>query len=304
MATAKPAAGVDNELDAILAYMIQEGAYVGPNVSDINFSVGRPPQIEVDGVLRPVAVLGESETLTASDTEELAAQLVGDNQALRESLEKTGACDCAYTAPDGHRFRANVFTARGQRAIVLRALPTRIPSLESLHLPPVLGEIAKLTNGLALVTGATGSGKSTTLAAVIDNVNATRGVHVVTLEDPIEFTHPHKKATINQRELGSDFPTFAHGLKSALRQAPKVILVGEMRDRETVEIALKASETGHLVLSTLHTVDAGQTINRIVGLFEGAERNPSGAGCPRCCATSSASACCRRRGAAASRRSR
>jgi twitching motility protein PilT len=261
------------DLDAVLTGMVEAGVKAGGGVSDLNFTVGKPAQVEANGVLQAVPFLGQEGPLTSEHTTALAFALVGQNKSLQESLEVTGACDGAYGLPRGPRFRFNVFRTRGHHAIVLRALPGEVPSFESLQLPAILQEIPKLKNGIVLVTGATGSGKSTTLAALIDRVNTTRAVHVLTLEDPIEFTHRHKLGTVNQRELGSDFPNFAAGLKAALRQAPKVILVGEMRDRETVEIGLKAAETGHLVLSTLHTVDAGQTINRIVGLFEQAERN-------------------------------
>ncbi len=257
-----------SELDVLLNGMMKctEG------VSDLNFTVGRPYQVEAHGELKPVKLGGELRNLTAIDTEEIANTLVGGDSNLQKILQETGACDCAYALPDGTRFRVNVFKVRGNYSIVLRVLPIRIPTLQELNLPAIFEEITQLRNGMVLVTGSTGSGKSTTLASIIDRINATRGVHIVTLEDPIEFGHPHKKGTINQRELGLDFPSFHEGLRAALRQAPKVILVGEMRDRPTVEIALKAAETGHLVLSTLHTIDAGQTINRIMGMFEPSEQ--------------------------------
>ena len=251
------------ETDRLLSSMI---AYAD-GVSDLNFTVGRPPQAEVHGELKPVPFGNATGPLTPAQTESLALALMNGNDALVAELNKTGSCDAAYHLQDGQRFRINVFRVRGHYSIVLRALPTEIPNLDKLKVPEILGEIPKLKNGLVLVTGATGSGKSTTLAALVDRLNATRAVHIVTLEDPIEFSHPHKKGTVNQRELGVDYPSFADGLRAALRQAPKVILVGEMRDRETIEIALKAAETGHLVLSTLHTIDAGQTINRMVGVF-------------------------------------
>jgi twitching motility protein PilT len=243
-----------------------------PAASDFNFTVNKPPQIEVNGELKTYAFGPIRDALTAETTKEIARSIVGDQPALAESLEKTGSCDCAYALPDGTRFRVNVFIARGQYSIVLRVLASDVPRLEQLKLPPILDEIPKLRNGMVLVAGATGSGKSTTLAAIIDRINATRPVHIVTLEDPVEFAHRHKLGTVNQREMGADFQRFSEGLRAALRQAPKVILVGEMRDPETMEIGLKAAETGHLVLSTLHTIDAGQTINRITGMFRVEER--------------------------------
>jgi len=262
MTAATVAAG---EVDALLA-----GILAGKGrVSDVNLSVGRPPQMEADG--RLVAVAGHA-PLSGDDTRRVAGVLLGDDQRLWRDLDEQGSCDCAYTTAAGPRFRVNVFKAAGQLGVVLRVLPTAVPTLQSLQLPEVLREITGLANGLVLVTGATGSGKSTTLAAVIDEINRTRAVHVVTLEDPIEFRHRHQTATVNQRELGTDFTSFAAGLRAALRQAPKVILVGEIRDRDTVEIALKAAETGHLVLSTMHTIDAGQTVNRVVGMFDAAEQ--------------------------------
>jgi len=255
-------------VDRLLAAMTASAE----GISDLNFTVGRPPQVEVYGELRTAELGAPPEPLTAEDTAHLSEALIGDNPELLATLNRTGACDCAYSTPDGTRFRVNVFSAKGRRSVVLRALHAQVPDLDDLCLPEAIHRIPEQRDGLVLVTGATGSGKSTTLAAIIDRINATRPVHIVTLEDPIEFLHPHKKGTVNQRELGSDFHRFSDGLRAALRQAPRVILVGEMRDRETVEIALKASETGHLVLSTLHTVDAGQTLNRIAGMFEFNER--------------------------------
>jgi twitching motility protein PilT len=243
-----------------------------PKASDINLSVGKAPQMEIDGKLSTIAIGPYREALTPADTVALSSALIGDSANLARDLAERGSCDCAYGLPDGARFRVNVFIARGCRSVVLRRLASEPPTLESLKLPPILDEIPKLVNGLVLVVGATGSGKSTTLAAVIDRINSTRPVHVVTLEDPVEFVHRHKLGTVNQREQGSDFQDFSDGLRAALRQAPKVILVGEMRDRVTMEIGLKAAETGHLVLSTLHTIDAGQTINRIAGMFAIEER--------------------------------
>ena len=238
------------------------------NVSDLNISVAKPPQVEVSGELTPVGIDPRLERLTPFQTETLALHLMQCDRRLSQLLIAQGSCDCSYALIGKARFRINVFQQRNSYSIVLRKLSTQILTIDDLHLPEVFHQMPQEKNGLILVTGATGSGKSTTLAALIDRMNQTKAMHIVTLEDPMEFVHPHKKATINQRELGSDFDTFANGLRAALRQAPKVILVGEMRDRETVEIALSAAETGHLVLSTLHTIDAGQTITRILGMFD------------------------------------
>jgi twitching motility protein PilT len=189
------------------------------------------------------------------------------NTTAMEQLRVQGAADLSYSLPGISRFRVNVFMQRGTCAIVMRVIPPEIPTFDKLRLPEQLREIARLKNGIVLVTGPTGSGKSSTLAAIIDMINETCSYHIVTIEDPIEFIHRHKKGTVHQRELHSDTPTFALALRAALRQAPKVILVGEMRDRETIEIALEAAETGHLVFSTLHTIDASKTVERIVGAF-------------------------------------
>jgi twitching motility protein PilT len=234
-------------------------------------TVGKPLQVEVDGELVPVSLPTPIAALTPFHTETFALQLLHNDRRAIHFLLEQGSTDISYAVGERARFRVNIFSGRGAYAIVMRRLATRIPTVEELGLPTVLHEIANEKNGLVLVTGATGSGKSSTLAAVLRKVNQTRAVHVVTLEDPIEFAHEHEKATFNQRELGADFDTFDNGLRAALRQAPKIILVGEMRDRATIEIALHAAETGHLVLSTLHTIDAGQTINRIIGMFEQSE---------------------------------
>ncbi|MBF0505210.1 MAG: PilT/PilU family type 4a pilus ATPase [Nitrospirae bacterium] len=253
------------ELDYILNAML----YSHPSVSDLNFTVGRPPQVEAAGQMAAVAFPGLSlDNLTPFQTEVLAMNLINSDRRLIETLIREGSCDLSYALAEKARFRVNVFSQRGSYSIVLRRLSTTIPTIAELKVPEVLAQIAGEKNGLVLITGATGSGKSTTLAAILRLINETEAVHVITLEDPVEFSHPHIKATFNQREMGVDFDTFANGLRAALRQAPKVILVGEMRDRETVEIGLSAAETGHLVLSTLHTIDAGQTINRIVGMFD------------------------------------
>ena len=253
--------------NVILASMLQ----VSPNVSDLIFSPGKPPQVELSGRLAGVKV-GSLAVLTANDTQRIAADLMAGNATSAEQLRTQGACDFSYSLPGKSRFRVNVFMQRGTCAIVMRVIPPDIPSFEQLRLPPQLRQIAQLKNGIVLVTGPTGSGKSSTLAAIIDVINETCSYHIVTIEDPIEFIHRHKKSTVHQRELHSDTPSFALALRAALRQAPKVILVGEMRDRETIEIALEAAETGHLVFSTLHTIDASKTVERIVGAFPLAEQ--------------------------------
>ncbi len=256
------------ELDHILSTMLDSA----PEVSDLLFTVDKPLQVESAGELTAVNCDPPIDRLTPYQTEVIALNLVGENQWHIKDLLRAGSCDSAYTVMDKARLRINIFSQRGNYSIVLRKLNTVIPTLEGLKMPDIIGQIPREKTGLVLVTGATGSGKSTTLAAVLNDFNRTKAIHIITLEDPVEFVHPHLKATFNQRELGNDFDTFANGLRAALRQAPKVILVGEMRDRETVKIALSAAETGHLVLSTLHTVDAGQTINRILGMFETEEQ--------------------------------
>ena len=256
------------ELDHLLTTMLESQ----PDVSDLLFTVDKPLQVESFGDLKPVVMDPPIEKLTPFQTEQIALNLVGDNPWHLYDLLSHGSCDAAYTLADKARFRINVFSQRGNSSIVLRKLNTKIPTLDELNHPPILKHLPKEKTGLILVTGATGSGKSTTLAAVLAEINSTRPVHVITLEEPVEFVHPHKVYTFNQRELGTDFDNFANGLRAALRQAPKVILVGEIRDRETIKIALSAAETGHLVLSTLHTTDAGATINRILGMFETEEQ--------------------------------
>lgn len=256
------------ELDHILSTMLDSQ----PEVSDLLFTVGKPPQVESYGELKPVVLDPPIEALTPYQTETIALNLIGENQWLLRDLLTRGSCDTSYSLSDKARFRVNIFSQRGNYSIVCRKLNTTVPTLESLGFPEIFKQIPREKTGLVLVTGATGSGKSTTLAAILNEINQSRAVHIVTLEDPVEYVHPHRKATFNQRELGLDFDTFANGLRAALRQAPKVILVGEMRDRETVSIALSAAETGHLVLSTLHTIDAGQTINRILGMYDPEEQ--------------------------------
>ena len=251
------------EIDYILGKMLDSYK----NVSDLNITVGKPFQVESSGQLTAVELDPPFPKLTPFQTETFALNLINQDRRLTEILLAEGSCDSSYELPGKARFRVNIFSQRGNYSVVLRKLETKIPTCQELNLPEAFYKMAEEKNGIILVTGATGSGKSTSLAGVLNEINEQKSVHIVTLEDPVEFSHPHKKATFNQREMGGDFDTFASGLRAALRQAPKVILVGEMRDRETVEIGLNAAETGHLVLSTLHTVDAGQTINRILGMF-------------------------------------
>src|ERR671913_726243 len=246
--------------------ILREMLRASDKVSDLIFSPGRPPQVELAGKLVPVRIAG-LEKLTPAQTAGIAKLINGNQQTAVESLEKTGSADLSFSAPGDARFRVNIFKQRGTHAIVMRVIPMRPPRFSDFNLPDQLKEIADIKNGVVLVTGPTGSGKSSTLAAVIDLINETKYYHIVTIEDPIEFLHSHKNSTIHQRELHSDTPNFALALRAALRQAPKVILVGEMRDRETIEIAMEAAETGHLVLSTLHTIDAAKTVDRIIGVF-------------------------------------
>lgn len=258
-----------NEVDHILARMLD--AY--ENVSDLNLTVGKPLQVESSGELLPVEMKPLFNELTPFQTEIMAFNLISHDRRLTEKLVAEGSCDLSYSLPGKARFRVNIFSQGGNYSIILRRLESTVPTINNLTLPKVFYKIAEEKNGIVFVTGATGTGKSTSLAAILEHINETRSVHVVTLEDPIEYQHPHKKSTFNQRELGRDFDNFANGLRAALRQAPKIILVGEMRDRETVEIGLRAAETGHLVLTTLHTVDTGKTINRILGMFNSEEEN-------------------------------
>jgi twitching motility protein PilT len=237
-----------------------------PHVSDLIFSPGRAPQVEVSGKLVELKYKG-LECLTPQDTHYIAGDIMGKNETAVRKLDEDGSADVSYGLTGVARFRVNIFRQRGSCAVVMRVIPDKIPGFQELNLPEVLKEVVELRNGIVLVTGPTGSGKSSTLAAILDNMNEVKAYHILTIEDPIEFLHRHKKSTIHQRELHTDTPSFAKALRAALRQAPKVILVGEMRDRETIEIALEASETGHLVLSTLHTIDASKTVERIVGVF-------------------------------------
>ena len=251
------------ELDRLLAAMIQSA----DGISDLLFVAGKSPQVEVHGRLKPFALEPPESIFTSERIEGLARAIIGNNPRLPQDLADTGSCDCSYVLQNFCRFRVNIYRQNGNYAMVMRRLQAEVPTLETLHLPPVFREVIKEKNGLIFVTGGTGSGKTTTLAAMLNEINQTSEVHIVTLEDPIEFLHPHLKATFSQRELGRDFYTFPAGLRAALRQAPKIILVGEIRDRETMEIALTAGETGHVVYSTLHTISASQTIQRILGMF-------------------------------------
>ena len=252
------------QIDHILGDMLE--SY--DNVSDLNITVDKPFQVESSGQLKPVSLKPPVGRLTPFQAEIFALNLINNDRRLTKTLLTEGSCDLSYQLAGKARFRVNVFSQKGCYSVVMRQLATRIPSIEEMNLPPAFFKMTEVLNGIILVTGATGSGKTTSLAAFLNEINEKRAVHVVTLEDPVEFVHSQKTATFNQREMGLDFDAFASGLRAALRQAPKIILVGEMRDRETVEIGLSAAETGHLVLSTLHTVDAGQTINRIVGMFD------------------------------------
>ncbi|HET7711030.1 MAG TPA: PilT/PilU family type 4a pilus ATPase [Thermoanaerobaculia bacterium] len=249
-------------LDAILEAMLK----MSDRVSDLNFSVGRAPQVEIDGQLTPVNFPGLPR-LTPYQTEMIVMHMLRGDRELTRTLIVNGSVDLSYSIPQKTRFRVNIFSQRGTYAIVLRVIPEGIPTLEQLKLPQELYYVGKLKNGIVLVTGPTGSGKSTTLAAIINQINHDSAYHILTIEDPVEYMHKHIKSTVNQREVGSDTKTFALALRAALRQAPKVILIGEMRDIETIEIAMEAAETGHLVLSTLHTIDASKTVDRIIGVF-------------------------------------
>ena len=252
------------EIDYWIATMLESHS----NVSDLNITVGKTLQVESAGQLVPVTVEPPVEELTPFQTEVFALNLIGNNRRLLKDLVETGSCDMSYSLGDKARFRVNIFTQKGYFSTVLRKLETQVPTIERMQFPEAFKMMARELNGLVLFTGATGTGKTTSLAALLNLINRERSVHVITLEDPIEYVHEQDQATFNQREMGNDFSTFAIGMRAALRQAPKVILVGEMRDRDTMEIGLTAAETGHLVLSTLHTIDAGQTINRILGMFE------------------------------------
>jgi twitching motility protein PilT len=265
---APPTAQATPTTPSLIAAMVRAAV----NTSDLIFSPGRAPQVEVNGQLTQLNLPGVG-MLTAEDTARIAGDLIGHNAQAVQKLKEQGSCDISYSLPKISRFRVNIFTQRGSCAIVMRVIPSSVPDFKALNLPPQLAETAGLRNGIVLVTGPTGSGKSSTLAAVLNKINEEKAYHIITIEDPIEFLHSHKRATIHQRELHSDTPSFALALRAALRQAPKVILVGEMRDKETIEVALEAAETGHLVFSTLHTTDASKTIERIIGVFPLADQN-------------------------------
>jgi twitching motility protein PilT len=250
-------------VDALLTGMLESA----DGVSDLLFIAGKPPLVEIHGRLADFPIDTPESVLTPAVIEQLAGHIMNGSERLRLEFSTTGSCDCSYAIENLARFRVNIFKQNGRHAIVMRKLQSKIPTLADLGLPPIFREIVKETDGIILLTGGTGTGKTTTLAAMLNELNETQEIHIVTLEDPIEFFHTHRKSAISQRELGKDFPNFADGLRAALRQAPKAILVGEIRDRETLEIAMTASETGHIVFSTLHTINAGQTINRILGMF-------------------------------------
>jgi twitching motility protein PilT len=253
---------------SIIAAMLR----AAKNTSDLIFSPGRAPQVEANGQLVQLRITNVN-VLTAEDTARIAADLIGHNAHALGKLKEEGSCDVSYSLPKVSRFRVNIFTQRGSCAIVMRVIPSSVPDFQTLGLPPQLAQAAELKPGIVLVTGPTGSGKSSTLAAFVNKINDETPCHVITIEDPIEFIHPHKKATIHQRELYTDTPSFPLALRAALRQSPKVILVGEMRDRQTIETALEAAETGHLVFSTLHTIDASKTVERVVGVFPVADQH-------------------------------
>jgi twitching motility protein PilT len=248
-------------IDGLLTGMLQSVE----DVSDLLFIAGKPPLVETHGRLQEFPI--DTGVMTTEQIEQIAQQIINGNTRLTSELEKTGSCDCSYAVARVARFRVNIFKQTGRFAIVMRKLQSEIPTIESLGLPPICHDVVKEKNGIVFVTGGTGSGKTSTLAALLHEINMTQDIHVLTLEDPIEFVHAHGRAAFSQRELGKDFFNFAEGLRAALRQAPKVILVGEIRDRETMEIAMTASETGHLVLTTIHTINAGQTVSRILGMF-------------------------------------
>jgi twitching motility protein PilT len=269
---AKPAAPPAVTAPVPTATIIASMLRASEKISDLIFSPGRAPQVEISGQLAQLKIAGVG-TLTAADTARIAGDLIGQNAHAIEKLRLEGSCDISYSLAKLSRFRVNIFTQRGSCAIVMRVIASSVPDFTSLSLPTQLAEAAELRPGIVLVTGPTGSGKSSTLAALVNKINEEKACHIITIEDPIEFLHSHKKSTVHQRELHSDAPSFALALRAALRQAPKLILVGEMRDRETIEVALEAAETGHLVYSTLHTIDASKTVERIVGAFPLSDQN-------------------------------
>jgi twitching motility protein PilT len=271
LATVAPAPAAEQSGPAPTANIIASMLQAAPKTSDLIFSPGRAPQVELHGQLMQLKIKGVG-VLSAEDTARIAADLIGRNSFAVEKLKEEGSCDISYSVARLSRFRVNIFTQRGSCAIVMRVIPSNVPDFKSLNLPEQLGDAAQVRPGIVLVTGPTGSGKSSTLAAFVNKINEEKACHVITIEDPIEFLHAHKRATIHQRELYSDTPSFALALRAALRQAPKLILVGEMRDKETIEVALEAAETGHMVYSTLHTIDASKTIERIVGVFPSSDQ--------------------------------
>jgi twitching motility protein PilT len=270
-ATVVPAPTAEQTGPAPTANIIASMLQAAPKTSDLIFSPGRAPQVELHGQLMQLKIKGVG-VLSAEDTARIAADLIGRNSFAVEKLKEEGSCDISYSVAKLSRFRVNIFTQRGSCAIVMRVIPSDVPDFKILHLPEQLSDAAQVRPGIVLVTGPTGSGKSSTLAAFVNKINEEKACHVITIEDPIEFLHAHKRATIHQRELYSDTPSFALALRAALRQAPKLILVGEMRDKETIEVALEAAETGHMVYSTLHTIDASKTIERIVGVFPSSDQ--------------------------------
>src|SRR5580692_9552860 len=271
-APAPPATVSDLPGTAPTPSIIASMLHAAPKTSDLIFSPGRAPQVEINGQLTQLKIKGVG-ILSSEDTARIAADLIGRNSHAVDKLKEEGSCDISYSLPKVSRFRVNIFTQRGSCAIVMRVIPSTVPDFQTLNLPPQLAETAELRNGIVLVTGPTGSGKSSTLAAILDRINDEKPYHVITIEDPIEFLHTHKRATVHQRELHSDTPSFALALRAALRQAPEVILVGEMRDKETIEVALEAADTGHLVFSTLHTTDASKTVERIIRVFPLSDQN-------------------------------
>jgi twitching motility protein PilT len=264
--TPNSSVAADSVTTASTANIIASMLAAAPKTSDLIFSPGRAPQVEMNGQLVQLKIKGVG-VLSPEDTARIAADLIGRNTHAVEKLKEEGSCDISYSLPKLSRFRVNVFTQRGSCAIVMRVIASHVPDFKSLSLPEALNEVADVRPGIVLVTGPTGSGKSSTLAAFVNKINEEKACHIITIEDPIEFIHPHKRATIHQRELHTDTPSFALALRASLRQAPKLILVGEMRDKETIETALEAAETGHLVFSTLHTIDASKTIERVIGVF-------------------------------------
>ncbi|HEX4485400.1 MAG TPA: PilT/PilU family type 4a pilus ATPase [Terriglobales bacterium] len=253
--------------DTLLSAMLRASS----EISEIIFSPGRAPQVEIHGQLIPIQS-SRLPMMTADETRRVASDLIGNNKQAVTMLREQGYCDVSYGISGIARFRANIFIQRGSCAVVMRVIPSAIPDIASLNLPAHLGKIGSLREGIVLVTGPRASGKSSTLAALLDRINEQQTCHIITIEDPIEFLHNHKRATVHQRELHSDTPSFILALRAALRQAPRVILVSEIRDQETLELILEAAESGHLVLSSLSTVDAVKTVERFVNMFESSEQ--------------------------------